>query len=1014
QAVRAETLRGEKGSRTGRPHRTDDLRQEFEMDEHRMDLAALMDYMQSSESHGLPQEDADARLAQEGPNELTPPSAAPQWVQIAKTVFSGFSLLLLIGAILCFIAYGVEFGAYESPPADNLYIGIVLVVVVAVTGGFSYYQEHQSAQIIDKFKESLPQQALVLRDGEKRRVLTSKLVRGDIVEINAGDQVPADVRIINAQRFKVDNSCLTGESDPQVRSREYTSENPLETENLAFFSTYAVEGNCIGIVIRTGDATLIGRIANLASGLDARQTPIGREIERFINIVTVIAVLMGAAFFIASFAMQYDWLDSIIFLIGIIVANIPEGLLATVTVCLTLTAQRMASKNCFVRNLEAVETLGATSVICSDKTGTLTMNRMTVTHTWQSGRIAEVQMGEGAAPAPPQSPDWVALSRCAMLCSRAEFKAGEEEKPILQRDCIGDASESALLKYMEWCVGGVPEFRRQHPKICEVPFSSANKFQASVHVMRERGSNFLLVMKGAPEIIFDRCSHLLVDGREVQTSDQWRRSFLAAYNELGGQGERVLGFCDLRLSADEFDERYEFNAEEVNFPLMGLRFLGLISMIDPPRASVPDAVQKCRSAGIKVIMVTGDHPITAKAIARHVDIISSRSKTAEDIALERGVDPSHVDPREADACVVHGSDLAEMTSGQLDELVRTHRELVFARTTPQQKLVIVESCQRLGHVVAVTGDGVSDSPALRQADIGIAMGLAGSDISKQVADMVLADDNFASIVTGIEEGRILFDNLKKSIAYTLTSNMPEVICFLSFLVVSIPLPLGTITILCIDLGTDLAPAVSLAYEEAESDIMRRDPRNPRRDRLVSERLLSSAFARIGILQAAGGFFTYFVVLSENGFWPRRLFGIRRVWDSEGIVDLEDSYGQEWSYYQRKRLEYTAHSAFFASIVVMQWANLLACKTRSNSLLQQGMWNHFLSFSLLFETGLAIVMVYVPYLNQALQMQPLRFTWWLPAMPFGFLILMYDEIRKLVLRLRPSGVKNNWLDFLESF
>jgi len=334
--------------------------------------------------------------------------------------------------------------------------------------------------------------------------------------------------------------------------------------------------------------------------------------------------------------------------------------------------------------------------------------------------------------------------------------------------------------------------------------------------------------------------------------------------------------------------------------------------------------------------------------------------------------------------------------------LRHHTEIVFARTSPQQKLIIVEGCQRLGAIVAVTGDGVNDSPALKKADIGVAMGIAGSDVSKQAADMILLDDNFASIVTGVEEGRLIFDNLKKSIAYTLTSNIPEISPFLLFIIADIPLPLGTVTILCIDLGTDMVPAISLAYEEAESDIMKRRPRNPFKDNLVNERLISMAYGQIGMMQAAAGFFVYFVIMAENGFRPGKLFGLRKNWDSRAVNDLEDSYGQEWTYDARKQLEYTCHTAFFVSIVIVQWADLIICKTRRNSIVHQGMRNHVLNFGIFFETALAAFLSYTPGMDKGLRMYPLKFNWWLPAIPFSILIFIYDECRKFILRRNPGG------------
>lgn len=401
------------------------------------------------------------------------------------------------------------------------------------------------------------------------------------------------------------------------------------------------------------------------------------------------------------------------------------------------------------------------------------------------------------------------------------------------------------------------------------------------------------------------------------------------------------GFCYAKLEQPigfEFhaDVQAEPELDVANFPTSSLIFAGLLSMIDPPRAAVPDAVRKCRSAGIRVIMVTGDHPITAKAIARSVGIISPRSYTLEDLAEERKVPIDTILRSDARAAVIHGGELKGLRQDELDATLSTHPEMVFARTSPQQKLIIVEACQRLGSIVAVTGDGVNDSPALKRADIGVAMGIAGSDVSKQAADMILLDDNFATIVTGVEEGRIIFDNLKKSIAYTLTSNIPEISPFLLFITLQIPLPLGTITILFIDLGTDLWPAISLAYEKAESDIMRRRPRDPKLDRLVNSRLIGMAYLQIGFFQACAGFFTYFVIMEQNGFRFGRLFNLREQWDDKSINDLADSYGQEWTFYQRKNLEYTCHTAFFVSIVIVQWADLIICKTRRKSIFQQGM------------------------------------------------------------------------------
>uniref|UniRef100_A0A915D120 Sodium/potassium-transporting ATPase subunit alpha n=1 Tax=Ditylenchus dipsaci TaxID=166011 RepID=A0A915D120_9BILA len=922
-----------------------DLKQEVTMDEHQIPLDELLARYSSNVEVGLTTAKADETFARDGPNALSPPHTTPEWIKFCKNLFGGFALLLWAGAILCYIAFAVDCFSMEYPIKDNLYLGIVLMTVVVITGCFQYYQEAKAPRL---WKAS--------RTWFQRTPLFEETAK-------SGDRVPADLRIVYAMGFKVDNSSLTGESEPQSRSPECTNENPLETKNIAFFSTNAVEGTAIGIVINTGDRT------------------------HFIHLITGVAVFLGITFFVIAFILGYHWLTAVVFLIGIIVANVPEGLIATVTVCLTLTAKRMASKNCLVKNLEAVETLGSTSTICSDKTGTLTQNRMTVAHTWFDQNIETCDTTENYAGSAKNTEGKreteTALIRIASLCNRAEFKPGQTDTPILRRECTGDASEIALLKFTELSMGNIVQYRSRNKKIAEVPFNSTNKYQLSIHETEDGHPGYLLVMKGAPERILERSKTIMLNGKEVELDRKLRDDFEKAYLDLGGMGERVLGFCDYRLDHDKFSRGFKFDVEDNNFP-------------------VEDAVSKCRSAGIKVVMVTGDHPITAKAIAKSVGIISEGTETVEDIAVRRGVGVEQVDASEAKAIVVHGSDLREMSADQLADIICNHSEIVFARTSPQQKLMIVEGFQRQGQIVAVTGDGVNDSPALKKADIGVAMGIAGSDVSKQAADMILLDDNFASIVVGVEEGRLIFDNLKKSIAYTLTSNIPEISPFLMYILFGIPLPLGTVTILCIDLGTDMVPAISLAYEEAESDIMKRQPRDPVRDKLVNERLISLAYGQIGMIQASAAFFTYFWIMADNGFLPWDLYQLRSEWDSRAINNVLDSYGQEWTYANRKILEFTCHTAYFVSIVIVQWADLIISKTRRNSLVQQGMSNWTLNFGLVFETCLAAFLCYCPGLDNGLRMYGLRFSWWFPALPFSILIFVYDEARRFLIRRYPGG------------
>ncbi|XP_065321869.1 sodium/potassium-transporting ATPase subunit alpha-like [Gordionus sp. m RMFG-2023] len=988
----------------------DDLKQELDIDFHYVEIGKLYERFETHPINGLTSTKAVELLKKHGMNALTPPPKTSEWIKLLEHLVSGFSILLIIGSIMCLIAYAIQYSLINRTVSkDNLFLGAVLAVVVLITGFFSYYQEAKSSRIMESFKKMMPQRALVIRDGKKIDIKVENLVIGDIVDIRFGDRVPADVRIIKSQSFKVDNSSITGESEPQPRSNIMTSLNPLETRNLAFFSTYAIEGNARAIVISTGDATVMGRIANLASIIVIEETPIHKEIKRFVFIIASIAVFFGVLFFIISIIIDYTLLNAIIFFIGIIVANVPEGLLPTITVCLTLTAQRMALKNCLVKNLEAVETLGSTSTICSDKTGTLTQNKMTVSHVWLDRQVHKVEFGtENETNKYENSKTWNALARIATLCNHAIFTPTQDKVNIMQRECIGDASESALLKCIEAKIGNTEKTRELNVMVAEIPFNSTDKYQVSIHEIPDH-SKYLLVMKGAPERILDLCKTALIydeekkEEREIIIDENFKQEFNKAYVHLGGMGERVLGFCDFWMPIDQYPfGKFYFDTENVNFSLSNFRFVGMMSMIDPPRPGVPDAVSKCRSAGIKIIMVTGDHPLTAKAIAKQVGIISEANVIVEEIIDKAPINLSSKPENNVKSIVVHGQELKVLNNQDIDTILIKFREIVFARISPQQKLSIVEGCQRLGEIVAVTGDGVNDSPALKMANIGIAMGIAGSDVSKQASDMILLDDNFASIVTGIEEGRLIFDNLKKSIAYTLTHNIPELTPFLVYVTFSIPLPLATITILCIDLGTDIVPSISYAYEYPENDIMERMPRDPKNEKLVNSRLIGGCYGQIGIIHSLAGFFTFFIVMAENGFLPNRLLNIREQWDSEYINDLEDSFGQEWTYENRKILEKAGYSAFFVSVVIAQWANLIIRKTRRKSIFQHGMRNWVLNLSLFFETGLTCLLFYTPGLNSALGFYPIKAIWWLPAMPFSVLIFVYDETRRYFMRKYPGG------------
>jgi len=989
--------------------------------------------------NGLTEAQVTINRERYGLNQLTPPAKKHWLLKFIAHMTGFFSLLLWLAGFLCFFAYSLQ------PDQENLYLGIVLVSVVWLTGCFSYYQDAKSEAVMEGFKGFFPEVSTVLRGGKQIDIAASLIVPGDVILITNGTKIPADFRVVHETNFKVDNSSLTGEPEALRRTTENEMELPLEATNLAFYGTLCVSGNAKGIVVSTGDNSVIGCIAKLATSTENVETPIAIEIHHFIFIVSSVAVFLGVTFLIIGFAKGTKPVANLVFAIGIIVANVPEGLLATVTVSLTLTAQRMARKQVLVKNLEAVETLGSTTVIASDKTGTLTQNRMTVAHVYYDGRTV-LAHGEGDGSYDVNAPTFKKLQCCATLCNNATFKGNEENMAlkVLQRLTNGDASESAFIKFCE-PITPITKMRADNERICEIPFNSANKYQVSINYTdNDKSKPRMMLMKGAPERIINRCDYIMKDGKTCEITAKDREQYDNAMSQLMGGGERVLGCCLSLLDPEEFPEDFPYNTEKPNFPMdkgQGLIFLGLISLIDPPRAAVPFAVKNCQKAGIKVIMVTGDHPDTAEAIAKQVNII--RDKTRRDLARERNCKISDVpkDDPEIKAIVVTGAELYDIDDAQLDALL-DYDQIVFARTSPRQKLIIVQGLQnkthirrgypvdepkRVRHVVAVTGDGVNDSPALKAADIGVAMGIAGSDVAKDAADMILLNDNFANIVDGVEEGRLIFDNLKKSIAYTLSSNIPEISPFLVFIVVQIPLPLTTVLILCIDLGTDMVPAISLAYENKEANIMEKPPRDMNYDRLVTAKLVCFSYLQIGIIQAAAGFYTYMVVLNNYGFQPSMLPGIADGFKSSNIACSDINMFNDctiefpegvFTDLAQCNIETTglchnpeealahAQGAFFISIIVVQWADIIACKTRTLSLMQQGMRNMMLNFGLFFETALGAFLCYVTQLNVPLGTRNIAFVHWLPAIPFAITILTYDEIRKYL--LRNMGEKN-WVE-----
>jgi sodium/potassium-transporting ATPase subunit alpha len=899
--------------------RSEKLRKDIGFTEHTWPVEKLYEFYGCTPEGGLTTAQMLQNREKYGWNRLTPPEHTPWWIKYLEQYTNVFMLLLLFGGILCFVAYGID----QSDPT-NLYLGVVLILVVFLSATFGYYTEAKAESTMEGFKKLVPKKCKVLRDGVMQILDAEELVPGDVVDISDGDQVPADIRIVAANDLKVDNSSLTGESEAQDRGPDLNRDHngklvtvPLEAQNLMFYTTIVTTGSGRGVVIGTGDHTVMGQIAGLAADSGSNEkTQFQKEVDTFITYISIIAIIIGITFIlIGVFVAGANIIDMIVFAIGIIVGCVPEGLLVTLIVSLALSAKHMYSKNVLVKGMPSVENLGSTTVIASDKTGTLTQNRMTVQHAWYNGNLVTVPaarnvpqlkaaMKPGVIKGPVvnfEDPTWQKLQMVATLCNNSRFVlkdkndensevinlVNEVVKPdfnLLGLECTGDASESGLIKAVQ-LLRDVDGYHRANPKLHEIKFNSTNKWQLSIHQPEDPSAKSpILVLKGAPERVLKMCTRISINGEEVPMTAEWQTAYNEAYESLGAMGERVLGFAYRSLDGIPMDFAFT-NKPEPNFPTGDLCFVGLMSLIDPPREGVPEAVAKCKRARIKVYMVTGDHPITALAIAKQVGIIDEDKWEA------------------GKALVVKGDDIREWMDIE-DPMERQakwdwaldHEQIVFARVSPAHKLLIVENCQRRGENVAVTGDGVNDAPALKKANTGVAMGISGKDVSKEAADMILMDDNFASIVAGIEEGRVIFDNLKKSIAYTLASKFPEQIPFLLYVAANFPVAISTILILSIDLGCDMLPAISLAYEPKEADIMDRPPRNPAVERLVSRRLISFSYFQIGLMQTAAGFLAFMTVLNDYGYEWRNLMGRGINWPNSPLVcqpQFDSTPGTVW-------------------------------------------------------------------------------------------------------------------------
>ncbi|KAF9921161.1 hypothetical protein FBU30_008863 [Linnemannia zychae] len=1003
-------------------------------------------------SFGLSSDVAAQRLIENGPNILAPPKQISPFMKFFHCLTSLFNLLLILAGILNYVLLAID----PKNNRVNTYLGAILIIVAFINALIEFYQAQKSAAVLQSFLNLMPQRCNVLRDGKIVSIQAADLVLGDVVFARMGDKIPADMMIFACTDMKVDNSSLTGESDPQDRNPVNEHKNPLEANNLAFNGSLVVNGEGYGLVIRTGDNTVLGQIAGLTASEDSGKSPLSREIDDFVKIIATIAITTAIIFFLIGYFAVYRSQGSsgisstLNFAVGVFVAWVPEGLPATVTMLLTIAAKRMAAQNVLVKDLTGVETLGAITLLATDKTGTLTRNQMTATNIWSSNTLytafrSAANSGEPFDASSPGIPEVLAISA---LCSRAKFD--RTDVPISERQVLGDATESGLTRFAAANIRNFDDMNNLYPKVFEVPFNSENKWAMTIHDKSHDHGRFTLFMKGAPERILRLCSTILIKGSTVPLTEEHAKAYDEMYALMASKGHRVLAFAQLLLPESEYPDNYVFSKEKKNYPTNNLTFVGLVSLEDPPKHGVREAIGRCRSAGIRVMMVTGDHPLTAEAIGRKINLMISDTK--ELVAKGRGCSVEEVGDDEYDAIVIHGEQIDSLSEKDWD-LIFSKPEIIFARTSPKHKLEIVKHAQSLGHIVGVTGDGVNDSPALKKADLGIAMNMSGSDVSKEAAAMILLDDNFASTIRGIEEGRLIFTNLKKSIQYTITHSMPEVIPNLLYVIASIPLPISAMLILVIDLGFELFISLSFAWDKPESKtgLMRLPPRKPvtpasieRRRRmatralpavidpesgneikpsfivrfkhdfkalftrlywrekfehtddevLVDANLLSWAYLEIGIIETIGALVVFFVVLyKEGGLTPAKAV----QWQRENRFSSTSPQ-------ENQDLLAKAQSLFYLSIMVMQLFNLFACKTRYRLPFGKYMFSNVRTFiGIAFGCALGFFVVYCPGLPVVFgTSNDTPFVYLLIAFAFGVLIIFYATVRQLVLRkIRPT-------------
>ncbi|ETW69153.1 haloacid dehalogenase [Lacticaseibacillus rhamnosus 2166] len=911
-------------------------------------IADLMTDLHTT-STGLSQQEASTRLAKYGENTITREKQASQLLIFLKNFTSVMAILLWVSGFVAILSGTLE-------------LGIAIWLVNIINGVFSYWQEHEAQKATNSLMKMLPTYTQVYRDGKLQQVNATQIVPGDVFNLQAGNAVPVDARLIKATSVQVDQSALTGESVPESKKVAFDAgQGEFAESNLVYAGTTVGAGTATAVAFATGMHTEFGRIAALTQQQKRSLSPLQLELNRLTKQISLIAISLGVLFFVAAiFFVHYPVAQSFIFALGMIVAFIPEGLLPTVTLSLAQGVQRMARKHALLKDLNSVETLGETTVICSDKTGTLTQNQMTVDHVWTPAHTytvtgqGYVNNGEIQLNGQPihygSDPDLDLLIRLVAFNNDTEVEPAKgEARPKI----LGTPTEASLVILAQKSGIDTNAYTQKFPRLKELPFDSDRKRMTTIH--QHDPQTLSICTKGSLSDLLPHCDTIQENGKVRPLKQADKDAIDAANRKYAALGLRSIADRHIAKSHKQLTKKNSIDGLTIETAETKLTFVGLAIMSDPPRPEIYAAIKKCHNASIKIIMVTGDSSLTAKSIAVKIGLTSDKAR------------------------VVTGTELDAMSKADLKQALAG--EIIFARVAPEQKYKIVSTLQEMGEIVASTGDGVNDAPALKKADIGVAMGVTGTDVAKDAADMILTDDNFASIVAAIEEGRTVYSNIQKFLIYILNSNLPEAVPSALFLFSrgAIPLPLTVMQILTVDLGTDMMPALGLGSEKAEPGIMDKPPR-ARNAHLMSRTVLWKAFAWYGLIAS--------IISSGAYFFVNHLDG----WPTHGLATSGSTYVM-------------ATTMTLAAIIFCQIAAAMNCRTENASVFKVGLFaNRLVWFGIIFEIFLLALLSYTPFLQELFHTGPLALTDWIFLAIIPIPLFLIEEGRKWLNRRRLAHAK----------